>query len=501
MRARSSGPVSAPFRALGLTAALAVTVPLTAPVALAAPAAGPVTGTYAAPAATPEDFNGDGYRDIAVAAPGARIGGVPDAGHVAVLYGAKSAGLPAKRQIIHQDTAGVPGTPEAGDLFGTTVAAADLDRDGYTDLLVESADGSALGRRHGMISVIWGGRAGLKGSAVLIEGTADARVEGLLTGDFDGDRRTDVATRSGAGKGEQAGNWIRLLAGPFGRSGSPSRVNHFYSGLDTRITTWAAGDLNRDGHTDLAMARGRAAAPDRPLHTEVRLGGPRGLGTTIARIGVVGWAGAGTRSLAIGDINKDGYKDLVIGTTAPRNSGAGGGAVIALRGSSAGPLTHKPWVVHQNSAGVPGADSLHDGFGTALTMGDANGDGYQDVAVSVPYENVGAAEQAGTVVLLRGSRQGLTGSGAQLIGQNTAGVPGTAEPQDRFGRATRLVDLDRDGRAELVVGAPEENNGDGAAWILRGTASGITARGSVSFGGKTLGTDPFRSRLGAELTN
>lgn len=97
---------------------------------------------------------------------------------------------------------------------------------------------------------------------------------------------------------------------------------------------------------------------------------------------------------------------------------------------------------------------------------------------------------------LRGGSAGLTGDGAQSFHQGTSGVPGANESSDMFGDAIHLADHDKDGRADLSVGAGGENSDDGAVWVLRGSTAGLTATGAVSFGissvgiGKT-GQDPM----------
>lgn len=82
-----------------------------------------------------------------------------------MLYGSKSSVSPTRRTVITQATTGIPGDPEAWDEFGRTVASADLDRDGYADLIVgipEETVGAAELR--GTVTVVWGGPDGLKGA-------------------------------------------------------------------------------------------------------------------------------------------------------------------------------------------------------------------------------------------------------------------------------------------------------------------------------------------------
>ncbi len=135
-----------------------------------------------------------------------------------------------------------------------------------------------------------------------------------------------------------------------------------------------------------------------------------------------------------------------------------------------------------------------DTFGNATSVGDVTGDGYADVAVGAPGEDVGTLDDAGATWLLKGSASGLSGAGAQSFTQQTSGVPGVAEAYDRFGSAVRLQDLGGDGRADLTVAASGEDvfddgrrYADGADWVLRGSRSGTTTSGAVSFSEKAFG--------------
>ncbi|KPI07297.1 hypothetical protein OK006_6063 [Actinobacteria bacterium OK006] len=92
--------------------------------------------------------------------------------------------------------------------------------------------------------------------------------------------------------------------------------------------------------------------------------------------------------------------------------------------------------------------------------------------------------------VVRGSANGFAAR-ATPIGQNTPGVPGTAENGDRFGSRTAFVG------GHVAVSAPEENSGTGAVWVFPGTASGVTATGSASFGPRPLAAPVSGAHFGA----
>lgn len=100
---------------------------------------------------------------------------------------------------------------------------------------------------------------------------------------------------------------------------------------------------------------------------------------------------------------------------------------------------------------------------------DFNGDGYADLAVGVPEEKVGSVGVAGGVHVLRGSRNGLTGTGSQWFSRATVGVPGSPTEYNMFGQAVRLRDLDGDGDKDLLI-----SDGSDTGVLLRAGANGIT---------------------------
>ncbi|MCG3039415.1 VCBS repeat-containing protein [Streptomyces sp. S1A] len=109
---------------------------------------------------------------------------------------------------------------------------------------------------------------------------------------------------------------------------------------------------------------------------------------------------------------------------------------------------------------------------TAGTESDFNGDGVRDIAIADPEATVSGHPEAGTVHIAYGG-----GRGAEEISQDTEGIPGTAEPGDRYGHALATFDHNGDGCADLVVGSPYEDIGDqadaGSVQILYGSPAGL----------------------------
>ncbi|QWB24209.1 MULTISPECIES: FG-GAP-like repeat-containing protein [Streptomyces] len=443
----------------------------------------PATPAAAAPSGLSGDFNGDGHRDLAIAAPLGKIGGKTGAGYVAVVYGTAKGLDTTKRQIISQATDGVPGVPESGDYFGDRLTTGDLDDDGYTDLVV-GVHAEQIGSTgdSGVLTVVWGGASGLKTATDLSAPLPENRNElgwSVATGDFDGDGDTDLAAAN------IAYPELNVFEGPVSRTGKATELVGIDTSSRTGINTdkIVSGDVTGDGRADLLVTGQEEIGDGYRTRGVLYKGSATGL--------TPGGKVAGGYDAVIADVNKDGFGDIVTGNFMEKSTdepnGGPGGAVTVTYGASGGLSTRTPVRITQDTAGVPGSAEKNDRFGWSLSAGDTDGDGYTDIAVGAPYEAIGSKKQAGTVTVLRGSAAGLTGSGAKSFSQDTAGVPGAVEAYDSFGYAVRLTDASGDGRAELAASASGENTGDGAVWLLKSTASGITATGSTSFGAATVG--------------
>lgn len=258
-------------------------------------------------------------------------------------------------------------------------------------------------------------------------------------------------------------------------------------------------DFNGDGCTDLAVGVPGEAIGKRALAGAVNViyGSPRGPATAGNRLwsqashGITGTAEANDyfgAAFASGDFDRDGYADLAIGVPGEAfTSRHNVGAVHVMYGSAAGLTTARDRIWHQGSPGVPGMNEGNDRFGATLAVGDFDGDGYADLAIAAPGENVGTIYEAGQVTILRGSALGLGTSGAQLWNQGSPGI--ADDPEDLgenwagegFGSALAAGDANGDGRADLAVGVPNEDHARGAAHVLLGSAAGLTATGSQFF--------------------
>ena len=178
------------------------------------------------------------------------------------------------------------------------------------------------------------------------------------------------------------------------------------------------------------------------------------------------------------DINDDGFTDLVAGDPDAEDGSTDGGGVFVFYGSGSGLSVNNRTSLTQDTPGIPGVSEGGDAMGLSVACGAIDGDSFDDVLAGVPFENIGSVVDAGTAVYLRGSSSGVTTSGARLLGQDTAGIAGTHEKNDRFGYRVAIGDVPGGSDGEAIISAPGENENYGQIHSLHGTATSLTTSGS-----------------------
>lgn len=407
------------------------------------------------------------------------------------------------------------------DLAGFSVATAgDVNRDGFSDLIVGAPTGNA-------------GR----GTAYVVFGRSDVRevyadnifkavggypiggFHGLgssvaSAGDVNGDGATDLlATQSWLllptepGTVEAGflvyGNDGRLLdlstAGP----GGPGVAFMGGNQRNFEFTSAGVGDVNGDGRPDFAFsaltAPSRLAADLGP--TYVVFGDASGLNVDLGRVAagnggflVVGsgaWDIGGRALAGIGDIDGDDRADLIIGADAETVRGVASGAAYVIYGKSDGTRIDLGTFGNGSSGFRIVGEAAGDRAGAAVaSAGDVDGDGRTDYLVSAPW-NDAAGDDAGAVYVLFGSpstderllKDVASGTGGfRIVGQAAGDLAG-------FSIAS-LGDVNGDGKADILVGSGRENPTSGprnAAYVVFGKADGrqvdlaAVARGNGGF--------------------
>lgn len=422
------------------------------------------------------DFNGDGYDDMAIGVPYEDYANIQDSGAVNVVYGSSTGLNYALNKIWDQQP--LKGGPEAGDRFGEVLAVGDFDGDGFDDLAIgvpfEDLGGFADA---GAVNVMYGSAAGLTTARnqMLYQGrynisgileTGDRFGSSLAAADFNGDGYDDlfVGVPYEDIDGFQDAGAINLIYG--------SAV-----GLAPQFSFFASQLF----HQNSAGIPGACEADDR-----------------------FGWA------LAAGDFNNDGCSDIAVGV--PHEDIGNikdAGAVNIIYGEKLfyGWLpvaNHRPasQILHQNTDRVPGACEAGDCFGFSLATGDFNGDGRDDLAVGVPFEDIGLICDSGAVNVIYGSSNGLMPANSDIWQQNSSGVMDSVGHRDNFGFSLAAADFNNDGLDDLAIGVPNEDIGTvadaGAVNVLLGSYVGLTPTGNqiwyesqTGVGGRTFRGDRF----------
>ena len=443
------------------------------------------------------DFNGDGFDDLAAGVPNNACDPANlHCGSAQVRLG--SSASPLASRVVLSPVANPLDLARPEERYGHALAAGDFNGDGRDDLAVGvpfnfvPLNGSFV--QAGAVQLHLGLPAGsgtlqpvaeYSFSEALDTGLPGFPAEfemfgfAVAFGDFNGDQRDDLAvgipyTKSACGASPCTPGSVLVVdldaAGQIG--GYPMFLGS--QGLpgaqaDQDQYGWAvaAGDFNGDGYDDLATG-----IPHRHGWGAVLVvyGSPFSLLFAENQLFFQGSFGEAPefgdefgKTLAVGDFNHDGYDDLAMG--APGEDGTGpeqmdSGQVIVSYGSTAGLLTEQaPWLSEDGIFGV-GSES-EDRFGSALTAGDFDADGYDDLVVGIAGEDTGfAGEASGAALLIRGGFLGLAGRPARHLLPHVYPVgfiaerPGETDEGAGYGSALAAGDFDGNGFDDLAIGAP-----------------------------------------------
>ncbi|MXP27194.1 hypothetical protein GRI39_14335, partial [Altererythrobacter indicus] len=480
------------------------------------------------------DINGDGYDDLIVGAYNGDDGG-DAAGEAYVIYGKASGfgtfdstgrrvvdltGLSASTGFVIQGAA-------AGDNLGTSVSSAgDINGDGIDDLIVGAPSADINGSSSGDSYVIFG-QSGT--SRTRIDISTLAASDGFIirgdsvdgddylgwsvssAGDVNGDGIDDLIV--GAYKGDDGGTDAGEAYVIFGSSGVFGTNISGRQVIDTTNLTaaqgfiiqgdavndllgWSAssaGDINGDGYDDLIVgARYGDDGGTNAGAAYVIFGSGDGFGTDVsgrqvidttnltAAQGFIIQGAAADDQLGYsvsdaGDINGDGYDDLIVGARYGDDGGTNAGAAYVIFGKETG------FGTIALSAGLSATDGFtiigaaeSDYLGISVSSaGDINGDGYDDLIVGA-NGNEDGGNNAGSAYVIFGKEAGYgTIDLANLTAADGFIIQGDAARDELGATVSAAGDIDGDGYDDLIVGAYRGDDGGsdaGEAYIIFGQA-------------------------------
>lgn len=464
---------------------------------------------------TAGDVNGDGRSDIIVGAP-FYDGGAMNGGRAFIHHGTAT-GVNATSATVINSTA-----PEVA--LGICVSTAgDVNGDGYSDVLVIRSEYGVNGR---MLYIHHGSASGVSSTpstSIALDAGAGAEAKAATAGDVNGDGYSDVIVGEYYYSSDRGRVYV-YHGSASGLSASPS-LTLTGTQVDGRLgsSVASAGDVNNDGYSDVIIGQvfwtnGQTDEGRFMVHH----GSASGIAATPAFTYESGQANMnlGISVSFAGDVNGDGYGDVIAGASLYFDGTSTVGAAYVFHGSSTGitatGMELIPGAVNASYfgwsvccagdvngdgladvlVGAPGLfttqpGSAHVFLGSASgisttpawttdgvqasarfgydvhTAGDVNGDGFSDVLVGAPWRQNGGLTDEGHARLFLGSADGLQAAGGQLdVAQNAA----------QFGAALASAgDVNADGYADLLIGAPLYDNGqtdEGRAMLYLGSASG-----------------------------
>ena len=391
------------------------------------------------------DFNADGCADLAIGAPR------DDAGSVTVLYGSPTGltttgakRVPLTGTPLADDPHGING----GD-FGSAMVAGDLNGDGVDDLAVSAPDAVDGGSDSGCgaVLVLRGGRSGLSSptSADIVRGDENNKLalalgSELAIGDFDGDRRLELAAAVAwhneiwlvkFGPGGVVRDQYRILESDM--PGLPPSIRFATFGYQM-----AAGDTNGDGKDELVVMVGLETS-QAVVVLPGSADGPTGEGSRLWTAQDAGLTDPGytfADSLAMARLDADRTADLIIGSPDARAGRvAQAGAVSVLFGGSRGLSMTGRRVFHQAVSGIPGSAEQGDEFGASVTGAYLQDASQASLIVGSPGEDIGSTRDAGQITQLTKSSAGPSARGSKSFTLDSRGVKGSARAKGVFGRS------------------------------------------------------------------
>ncbi len=420
------------------------------------------------------DVNGDGYSDVIVGAY-TYDNGETDEGRAFVYHGSAS-GLSASANWTAE-------SDQVSALFGCSVSTAgDVNGDGYSDVIIGAFYYDNGQTDEGRAYVYYGLSSGLSTTANwTAESDQDIAQFGWsvsTAGDVNGDGYSDV-----------------IVGANYYNNGQPSEGRAFvYHGSSSGLSATAnwtaesdqvsalfgcsvstAGDVNGDGYSDVIVgAHFYSNGQTYEGRAYVYHGSASGLSATASWIAESNQADVhfGYSVSTVGDVNGDGYSDVIVGAPGYTNGQTDEGRAYVYYGSSGGLSTSANWTAESDQA-----DAY---YGTSVsTAGDVNGDGYSDVIVGAPYFDNGETEE-GRAYVYHGSASGLSATANWTDESNQVGAI--------FGTSVSTAgDVNGDGYSDVIVGAYYYDNSEtdeGRAYVYHGSSSGLslTANGTAESG-------------------
>jgi len=444
------------------------------------------------------DVNGDGYDDVIIGAYTQFNGD----GRLLCFHGSSTG--------LNTSPAWTIDSNSPGALLGYSVACAgDVNGDSYSDVIVGAVRFTNGQGHEGAAFVYHGSATGLSTTpAWMIESNQASAFYGAAVasaGDVNGDGFSDVivgASDYETGQGAEGRAFV-YFGSQAGLSPSPSWATEGNQATAfCGVSVSGAGDLNGDGYSDIVVGgHGYANGENDEGRAWIYLGSPSGPSSAPAFTVEADQVGAnlGSSVASAGNIDNDGYDDLVVGCPAYDNGHVDEGIAFLFQGASVAASTLVQALFEQEvtegSGGFGGDLDNGDIFGGSVApLGEFDGDGVEDLVVGAPYDDdggtLGLSSNVGAMWILLLNPDGSVKE-EKKISATSGSFAGSLDDGDLFGTSVAGIgDLDFNGSVDLVVGAQTDDGGRGSIWVVKLQADG-TVVGQNKIPSPELQNDEF----------
>jgi hypothetical protein len=397
---------------------------------------------------TEGDTDGDGYADLVVGAFGMDVGGNSDAG-AAYLFKGSASGI--------ETTSAVKWEGEAADeRLGLNWDTADLNGDGYADVIIGVPNRNS---DKGTVLIFDGSSTGVPSTpSTTISGFSDGERFGFAVskgGDINADGFDDLIvgapTYDITGLENVGATYVFLGSADSVPTSPSNTVSGQYDNGTLGACVSSAGDVNGDGFDDVITTS--IGVDNRRGAAFIYEGSASGM-STVASTVLAGSAEDdvfGAFCTSAGDIDNDGFSDILIGAIGYEDYSGG---VFVYYGSDTG----IPSTADQVFQGTP---LEHDETALIARVGDLNDDGFDDVAIGSYFVN----GFDGVLNIHNGSASGASPTADDTL----SGAVGSGE---YFGVVLPSRDINGDGYPDLIVASPGYDSFTGRVYIFYGSASG-----------------------------